>query len=80
MRAICYFVEPQAAISFVQKSKNPKKAWAAIGDLKDAAKIILNEKGTVIKEEVPNSVVWYERGEPQEFKPPKQSRDPPKYA
>jgi hypothetical protein len=69
----------QAAIDFVQGSKNHSKVYAAIGDLKDAAKILLNEEGTVIKEDVPDSVVWYDRGEPEEFKPPKQSKDPPKY-
>ena len=66
----------QAAIDFVHNSKDPKKVWAAIGDLKDAAKILANEEGTIIKEDVKNSVVWYNRGEQgKEFKPPKQSKD-----
>lgn len=50
----------QAAIDFVQKSSNPN-AWAAIGDLRDAAKIMSNEEGTIIKDD-PNlhatGVVW----------------------
>lgn len=71
----------QAAIDFVQGSKEPSKVWAAIGDLKDAAKILLNEEGTIIKEDVPDSVVWYDRGESstEDFKHPKQSKSPPKY-
>ena len=71
----------QAAIDFVQSSKDPKAVYAAIGDLKDAAKLLSNEEGTIIKEEVPDSVMWYDRGsdESAEFTPPKQSKDPPKY-
>lgn len=70
----------QAAIDFVQGSKDPKQVYAAIGDLKDAAKLLSNEEGTIIKEEVPDSVIWYDRGdESEEFKPPKQTKDPPKY-
>jgi carbamate kinase len=41
----------QAAIDFVQNSAangNPN-AWAAIGDLKDAGKIMSNEEGTMIR-------------------------------
>jgi carbamate kinase len=41
----------QAAIDFVQKSAangNPN-AWAAIGDLRDAAKIMSKEEGTLIR-------------------------------
>ena len=40
----------QAAIDFVHDSKRPG-AWAAIGDLKDAAKIFDNGEGTLIKED-----------------------------
>ena len=69
----------QAAIDFVQNSKNPDKVYAAIGDLKDAAKIIDNEEGTIIKQTVPNSVIWHQRGGDKENKPPKQSKDPHKY-
>lgn len=69
----------EAAINFVHNSKDPKKVWAAIGDLKDAAKILTNEEGTIIKEEVKDSVMWHVRPEPTEFKPPRQSKDPAKY-
>jgi carbamate kinase len=47
----------QAAIDFVERSKNPN-AWAAIGDLKDAAKILTGEEGTCVKHDVPQGVVW----------------------
>lgn len=70
----------QAAIDFVHNSKDPKKVYAAIGDLKDAAKILSNEEGTIIKEDVPESVVWRKKDLEAGFKPPKQSKDPPKYA
>lgn len=69
----------QAAIDFVHNSEDPKKVYAAIGDLKDAAKILENKEGTIIREEVPDSVMWYDRSEPEEFTPPKQSQDPPRY-
>ena len=49
-----------AAISFVENSPNPG-AWAAIGDLKDAAEIINNTEGTIIKRDVEEGVVWRER-------------------
>lgn len=49
----------QAAIDFVHNSKK-EGAWAAIGDLKDAGKIFNNEQGTVVKEDVPEGVVWRE--------------------
>jgi len=72
----------EAAINFVMKSKDPN-AWAAIGDLKDAEKIISGEEGTMIKRKLDSgeSVVWRERAVDPEAanKPPKQSRDPPKY-
>jgi len=72
----------EAAINFVTKSKDPN-AWAAIGDLKDAEKIISGEEGTMIKRKLDSgeSVVWRERAVDPEAanKPPKQSRDPPKY-
>jgi carbamate kinase len=45
----------QAAIDFVQnsitKGRDKQKIWAAIGDLRDAAKIISNEEGTIIRED-----------------------------
>lgn len=64
----------EAAIQFVQNSSSPA-AWAAIGDLKDAAKIVSNEEGTIIKEDVQGGeggVIWrenkveYERKESKE--------------
>lgn len=50
----------QAAIDFVTNSKK-EGAWAAIGDLKDAAKIFSNEEGTLVSEDVDEGVVWRER-------------------
>ena len=66
----------EAAISFVQKRKG---AWAAIGDLKDAAKIVTNEEGTLIKEDIEESVIWRTRDPVADDKPPRLSKDPPKY-
>mmetsp|Transcript_44314 Transcript_44314/g.134986 ORF Transcript_44314/g.134986 Transcript_44314/m.134986 type:complete len:361 (-) Transcript_44314:494-1576(-) len=51
----------QAAINFVHDSKK-EGAWAAIGDLRDVAKIMSNEEGTIIKySDVDGGVVWRER-------------------
>jgi carbamate kinase len=73
----------EAAINFVQNSPNPNGVWAAIGDLKDAAKILSNEEGTVIRNKIDGdgSVVWREREASAEevSKPPRLSKDPPKY-
>lgn len=53
----------EAAIKFVEESENPN-AWAAIGDMKDAAKIMSNEEGTIVRKAgVPTGVVWRERVE-----------------
>lgn len=51
----------QAAIDFVLHSKHDH-AWAAVGDLRDAAKLLDNEEGTLIKKDVPmaEGVVWRE--------------------
>ena len=72
----------EAALKFVTDSNNPN-AWAAIGDLKDAAKIITKEEGTLIKKKLDTneSVIWRERPEDPEAakRPPKLSQDPPKY-
>ena len=72
----------EAAIKFVTESSNPN-AWAAIGDLKDADKIVSNEEGTMIKKELEGkqSVIWRERPEDAEASstPPRLSKDPPKY-
>lgn len=67
----------QAAIDFVNNSKNPN-AWAAIGDLKDAAKIFNNEEGTLVMKDVKGEgVVWRESKEKKEDVP-KQSKEPHK--
>jgi len=72
----------EAAIKFVEDSKKPD-AYAIIGDLKDAAKLLSNEEGTLIKRKLDGDnkqgVVWYDRELPQEDKPPRLSQDPPKY-
>lgn len=70
----------EAAISFVENGK--PGSYAAIGDLKDAAKILTREEGTIIKKDVAGKgVVWRERAknEEDEKKPPKIAMDPPKY-
>jgi carbamate kinase len=52
----------QAAIDFVQKSvaAGRPNAWAAIGDLRDAAKIVTFEEGTVIRDDdsLKDGVIW----------------------
>lgn len=65
----------QAAIDFVKNSKNPN-AWAAIGDLKDTAKIVAGEEGTVVKMEVKDGVQWRagRHGPPR-----KETKDPPPF-
>lgn len=54
----------QAAIDFVTDSVANGKpdAWACIGDLKDAAKILSREEGTLVHENVtaPGGVIWRE--------------------
>ena len=69
----------EAAIKFVEESR--KEVWAAIGDLKDAGKIMTNEEGTRIQAHgIPDHVEWYDRsGDEDENKPPRLSKDPPKY-
>ncbi len=67
----------QAAIDFVNNSKNPN-AWAAIGDLKDVAKIFNNEEGTLVMKDVKGEgVVWRETKE-KKGDVPKQSKEPHK--
>lgn len=71
----------EAAISFVQNSRH-EHAWAVIGDLKDAAKLLSNEEGTMVTKKIPGdeSVVWRERDvDESEIKPMRLSKDPPKY-
>lgn len=59
----------EAAIGFVEGSRRKRETegvgegggggvWAAIGDLKDAAKIIEGLEGTVVREDVVDGVVW----------------------
>ena len=67
----------QAAIDFVQNSTaagNPN-AWAAIGDLKDASKIMSNQGGTIVKNNIEgDGVVWRPSAAPAaEPKPKKES-------
>jgi len=50
----------EAAIDFVENSPKPG-AWAALGDLKDASKIVLHQEGTLIKKQVDGNVEWYDR-------------------
>ena len=71
----------EAAIMFVEQSKNPDKVWAAIGDLRDAEKIIKREEGTVIKRDVKDNVIWRKRAPSLSTPPmpPKLSKEPPKY-
>ncbi|GKY90733.1 hypothetical protein MPSEU_000046600 [Mayamaea pseudoterrestris] len=72
----------EAAIMFVEQSRNPDKVWAAIGDLKDAAKIIKREKGTIIKRDVKDNVIWWDKplaSSTSPPMPPKLSKEPPKY-
>jgi carbamate kinase len=66
----------QAAIDFVQGSKNPN-AWAAIGDLKDAAKIVAGKEGTLVKHDVEHGVVW-RAGKTGPIKR-KETKDPPPF-
>jgi carbamate kinase len=71
----------EAAIKFVENSTK-KNVWAAIGDLKDAAKIANNEEGTLIRKNVEGNVIWREHLDEEAAaasKPPRQSKDPPKY-
>lgn len=63
----------KAAIDFVEGSSKPG-VFAAIGDLKDTAKIVLGEEGTVVKMDVKDGVQWRSgRSGPER----KESKDPP---
>jgi carbamate kinase len=57
----------QAAIDFVQKSVAAGRpdAWAAIGDLRDAALLVSNEEGTIIRDDdkLKDGVIWRPRKE-----------------
>lgn len=64
-----------ALINFVERS-NKSDAWAAVGDLKDVAKIVSGEEGTSIKNEVNGGVQWRKgRSGPAR----KESKDPPPF-
>ena len=64
-----------ALIEFVEKSKK-KGVWAAVGDLKDAAKIVEGTEGTFIRKEVPEGVQWRAgKSGPKR----KESKDPPPF-
>lgn len=65
----------EACLSFVEQSPKPD-AWAAIGDLKDAALIFDNLEGTVIKKEVQGNVIWHEDSPERSLKGRKPSRVP----
>ena len=69
----------QAAIDFVKGGK--EGAWAAIGDLNDAAKIFGNDEGTLIKQDIGadghEGVIWRESRTTIDSKP-KQSKEPHK--
>ena len=65
----------QALIDFV-KGSSKKDCWAAVGDLKDAAKIVTGEEGTFVKLDVEGGVRWREG---KSGPPRKESRDPPPF-
>jgi carbamate kinase len=80
----------EAAIAFVQNSTNPD-AFAIIGDLKDASKLLSNKEGTLIQRQLDpldsgscsngsneRGVIWRDRII-DDTKPPRLSNDPPKY-
>lgn len=69
----------EAAISFCENSKNQKDCFAIIGDLKDASKLLSNEEGTIVKNEVEGGIIWRDRDEDPSDMPPKLTQDPPKY-
>jgi hypothetical protein len=70
----------QAAIDFVQKSVAAGRvnAWAAIGDLRDAAKIVGNHEGTIVRDDetLKEGVIWRPRKEVSDVK--KESNPPHK--
>lgn len=66
----------QAAIDFVENSKK-QGVWAAIGDLKDAAKILEGVEGTVVRQDIEHGVVWRAgKAGPKR----KETKDPPAFA
>jgi len=67
-------------VDFVTSSDAKPGAWAAIGDLKDAAKILTGVEGTLVTRDVstPGGVVWRERTTTPETKR-KPSKEPHRY-
>ena len=70
----------------MQNLDNYGPLWAAIGDLKDASKIMSNEEGTMVRMKIEGGdeggVIWREHPELEEeaaTSPPKLTQDPPKY-
>jgi carbamate kinase len=69
----------EAAIAFCENSKSDD-CYAVIGDLKDAAKLMTGEEGTIIKHGVEDGVIWREQKEEETNMPPKLTKDPPRYS
>lgn len=73
----------QAAIDFVQKSAGEGRtgAWASIGDLRDASKLVSNEEGTIIRNDdtLKDGVIWrIPRKETGDLSKKKESKEPHK--
>jgi carbamate kinase len=65
----------KALIDFVKGSKK-ENVWAAVGDLRDAAKIVAGDEGTFIRNTVKDGVQW----RPGKTGPPrKESKSPPPF-
>jgi len=64
-----------ALIDFVETSNKPG-VWAAVGDLKDVAKIVTGEEGTFVRKNVKNGVKW-RLGKKGPIR--KESKDPPPF-
>ena len=69
----------QAAVDFVTDPNAKEGAWAAIGDLKDAAKILKGEEGTLVTIDVaaPGGVVWRDPKPPSGERP--KTKQPHRY-
>ena len=89
-RVLYYYHSPgsmgpkiQAAIDFVQKSAGEGRtgAWASIGDLRDASKLVSNEEGTIIRNDdtLKDGVIWrIPRKETGDLSKKKESKEPHK--
>mmetsp|Transcript_14483 Transcript_14483/g.21268 ORF Transcript_14483/g.21268 Transcript_14483/m.21268 type:complete len:363 (-) Transcript_14483:98-1186(-) len=62
----------QALVDFVNNAESDT-AWAAVGDLKDASKLLNNDEGTIVKHDVDGGVVW--RGKDVPERPHKESME-----